>query len=344
MAHATVNDLDYLVARLHGRRGRLAEGERLDPLCRCRTVPDLACALFPGEAVQTAAQFQRRVVEDLAAEIADIAGYLREPQARLLRWMLVRFALENLKVRVRGILTGLPPAVARQHLVALPDGLDVDLAAAASSLEEVIDRLPDVPLGQALREAAIRHRGESRPFFFETALDRAYLRELLARADRLPAGDRDAIAPLVRQEVDIFHLMLVVRGRFVNALPAEQLLPLHVAGTDIPQKRFAAMLGDPDVAAAAGRAAGRALDPVPASVAQDPALVESLAWHRWLRLANAAFRASHMGFGAVVGYVAIRRMEVANLVTLSEGLRAGLPPEAIRQRLVPRGQWKEDDA
>ena len=68
----------------------------------------------------------------------------------------------------------------------------------------------------------------------------------------------------------------------------------------------------------------------------DPSLLEVMARNRFLRLANRAFRSSHMGPGALVGYTAIRRVELANLVTLTEGIRVGLRPEAIRARLIPQ--------
>jgi vacuolar-type H+-ATPase subunit C/Vma6 len=38
----------------------------------------------------------------------------------------------------------------------------------------------------------------------------------------------------------------------------------------------------------------------------------------------------------VIGYAGIRRVEVANLITLSEGIRAGAEAERIRTRLIPR--------
>ena len=43
-----------------------------------------------------------------------------------------------------------------------------------------------------------------------------------------------------------------------------------------------------------------------------------------------------MGLAAVVGYVGIRHVEVANLITLSEGIVAGIAPETLRARLLPR--------
>ena len=101
------------------------------------------------------------------------------------------------------------------------------------------------------------------------------------------------------------------------------------------------MLNEQTLAAVVRKSLRRALD---ASVAADPTVIEAMAWQRWLRLANLAFRGSHMDFGAVAGYVAIRRIEVANLITVSQGIRAELPPEAIHARLIPRRIWKVEDA
>jgi vacuolar-type H+-ATPase subunit C/Vma6 len=106
------------------------------------------------------------------------------------------------------------------------------------------------------------------------------------------------------------------------------------------RETFAAMLEAESLAQAASLAAGNALDAPPRGengvdevTAAD---VEALAWNRYLHLANLAFRRSHMGLGAVVAYAAIRRVEMGNLITLSEGIRTGMSPQAIRARLVPR--------
>jgi vacuolar-type H+-ATPase subunit C/Vma6 len=43
-----------------------------------------------------------------------------------------------------------------------------------------------------------------------------------------------------------------------------------------------------------------------------------------------------MGLGAVIGYAGLRRVETANLITLSEGIRTGMTAEAMRARMIPR--------
>jgi V/A-type H+-transporting ATPase subunit C len=345
MAEELINDLDYLAARFHGRRSRVAEAERLDALCRLRTIPELAAAVFPDAKLQTSAEFQRRTVEDSLSEFSHSLRYLNETGSDLLAWMLVRFQVENLKVLLRGFLDHAPIEGLQEHLIMLPAdrALDVNELLAAETLERFVDRLPREMPRKALRLALDHYSGQLRPFFLEAALDQGYFQELLARAGRLSDADREVVAPIIEQEVNMFLLMLAVRGRFGYGLTPEMLLPLHVRSRGIPTGRFNAMLTVPDLRTAAAFAVGRVIDALPpeheageTSRALDAAELEALAWKRFLRLANRACRRSHMGLGAIIGYAVIRRVEVANLISLSEGIRAGVAPESIRARLIPR--------
>ncbi len=345
MTRPQVNDLDYLAARVHGRRSRVAESERLEALCRFRQLAELSEAVCPGVEFHTVAELQRWLVEDLVRELTGMLAHLEGPGAGLLAWILTRFQVENMKVLARGYMNHTPIEVLREHLAALPHDLALDAPelATAQSLEEFVDRLPLGAPRQSLRALASLYHDQSRPFFLEAALDRGYLQELLARAAELPGEDRELIQPMAHQEVDAFHLMLVVRGRFNYGLTPELLLPLHVRWSGIPSERFSAMLAAPDLPTAAGLAVGRAIDVLPAELASseaaatvDAAMLDALCWKRFLRLAQRAIRRSHMGLGAIFGFAGIRRVEVANLITLSEGIRMGSAEDAILARLVPR--------
>lgn len=75
-------DLDNLSARLHGRRSRLADGERLRSLCALASPAELAGALFPGSDLSLSLQVQRRLAEDFvneARELALVLGGARAP-------------------------------------------------------------------------------------------------------------------------------------------------------------------------------------------------------------------------------------------------------------------------
>ncbi len=345
MTRPQVNDLDYLAARVHGRRSRVAEGARLEALCRVRQLAALSEAVCPGVEIHSAAELQRRLVEDLVRELSSMLTHLEGPGAALLAWILVRFQVENMKVLARGFVNRTPVEVLREHLATLPHdfALNAPALATAQSLDGFVEWLPLGPPRQSLRALASLYHDQSRPFFLEAALDQGYLQELLTRAGQLSGEDKDLIQPMALQEVDAFHLMLVVRGRFNYGLAPASLLPLHVRWSGIPSERFSAMLAAPDLPTAAGLAVGRAIDVLPAELgtsetaaAVDAATLEALCWKRFLRLAQRAVRRSHMGLGSIFGYVGIRRVEVANLITLSEGIRTGAAEEAIRKRLVPR--------
>jgi vacuolar-type H+-ATPase subunit C/Vma6 len=281
-------DLDYLAARLHGRRSRLADGDRLQSFSSLKSVPDLANLLFPKIMFETPSDLQRRMVRDLALEMDGILHHLTGTEARLMEWFILRFHVENLKTLLRGILAKIPPATLERHLITFPDKRPLDWATrakSAKSMDALARLIPDESLRRMLSEARAVFPDRTEPFFIETALDESYFAEGLARAKALPSTDRELITALVSQESKIFHLMLTRRGKLEGDSP-------------------------------------------------DAAALERLAWQHYLRLANRAFRRSLTPFGTITGYIGLRRMETANLITLSEGIRLQMTDDSIQRRMI----------
>ncbi|MEI6166242.1 MAG: V-type ATPase subunit [bacterium] len=335
MIRTMESNLDYLAARLHGRRSRLAEGSRLDSLSRLKTISRLAQVILPGATVKTVPDAQRLMVAGLIDEMDDLLPQLTGARARLMAWMLTQFQMTNLKIMIRGIHSRTPPEILARHLITLPRHLSMnnEALAKAPSLEALIPLLPEDLPGRMMRDALVASGKPREPFFIETRLDQHFFQEELSRVDKLPPHERDPVAALVTQEIDLFHLMLVLRGRFHYDLAPKALAGLHVAGTRLTQPLFEAMLSAPTRLAAATLTVGLALEALPASV-NAPA-IEALAWARYLKIANRMFRQSFTEFGLIAGYMALRRMEVANLITLSEGIRAQLGDETIRLHIIP---------
>ena len=336
-------DLDFLGANIHGRRSRMAERERLDQLARVRSVPELARTLFPEGRFLTAVHLQRVLVMDQVEELSDIAARLVGPSRRFLDWLRVRFQMENLKVLARGFSGGMSLNDLLPHLVPLPGdlALNLEVLATAGSMEAFAALCPSEPLREGMRRALDLYNRQPRPFYVEAGMDHGYLAELLARARALPRADRAGILAIACQEADTFHLVLLARGKFHYGLGPEMLMPFHVPGALIEREEFGRLAAAEGLGDVAEAVVGAALDPWPPgldrrSQPMDPALLETLAWNRYWWLANRTFRRSHMGLGAVVAYAALRRVELANLIRLSEGIRAGLPADVIRRRLIPR--------
>jgi vacuolar-type H+-ATPase subunit C/Vma6 len=338
MNAANSSDLDCLTARLHARRSRMAEAVRLDEFCRIRKLAELGPALRSGTTPESTADFQRRGVEELIGEFSFCLQHLSGAEAGLVRWLQTRFQLEDFKLLLRGLVGRTPLNIMRPHLVSLPRELafDADVLFKAETPAEFARRLPAGPPRERLQGLLKSRPDESRPFLLEAALDAGYFSELVVRTRRLRGGEKEFVAPVMRQEADTFLLQLAVRGKFHHGLAPEELLPLHFPQTGISRKGFRDMLAAPDISAAAGFALGRALDEVPAGAGA--VTLEAMALRRFQRLANRAFRRSHLGLGAVIGYLELRRVELANLITISEGVRLGAPPEAIRARLIPRAK------
>ncbi|WP_005035441.1 V-type ATPase subunit [Holophaga foetida] len=307
-------DLDYLAARIHGRHSRIADAEQLDTLCRIRSLEELAGAVLTEGHIQDVSGFQRRVVEEWLEEMEELTRSLSPPRARMLEAIARRLQVEDQKLLLRGLAAGLQPEVL-MHRFLRP------MEHPATNLEDFAMLLPE-----GMRSLPLR------PFRLECALDRQYLQGLFAALRGLDGSDRAGIRPLIHQEVDHFHLMLVVRGRFFHGLEAEALLPWHLDGTGITRDIFSTMLSAPDLPRAASRALHLALDALP-SQGLDPALLEALAGSRFLRLAHRTFRRGSMEFSTLVGYAALRRVEVARLITLSEGIRLGVSSDALRARM-----------
>lgn len=345
MMQQRINDLDYLAARIHGRKSRLAEAERLDRLCRIRNLSDFATTIFPDMEYRGITNLQRQLVYELAREISGFTPHLSGPRARLLDWIFVRFQVQNVKILFRAHITQTPMSEVRKHLVPLPETLtgSTHIPETTGTPAELAGALPKVRLRKIFEKALAIYSDNLRPFFVEAALDSGYFSELLLRTDQLNEEEREVIRPVANQEADIFHLMLAIRGKFHYGLTPDLLLPFHVRGTSISQARLITMFNDQEINTATGRALGYVIDELPLENRSDQidgqtyaALVEALARKRLMRLANSAFRKSHMELGAVVGYIIMRLAETANLITISEGIRLNVIPEAIRGRMIPR--------
>ena len=342
MRHETINDVGFLAALLHGRRSRLAEHERLKALYHIRNLSDFIKMVFPEFEFCDIADFQRRLVRDTAREFTELSAYLDDRGASLTAWMATRFEVQNLKLLIRGILSKTSFEEVNKHLIPLP--APISLRTELSSLPGSVSELSAI-LAKGLFKKSVEHvlnlYGETtHPFFFEADLDNSYFNELLFLNSKLNEDERRIIRPVIDQEIDIFHLMLVMRGKYHYQLSSDEVLPFHVKGSKLSRNRLEAMIQDPDARSSVNRGIGYVIDQRAEHLLNDTpeetliSTAEYLAWKRFLRLSNHAFRESHMGLGAVVGYIGIRIIEVNNLIIISEAIRHNIPPDTTHYRLV----------
>lgn len=336
-------DLDFLVSLLHARYSKMAKGERLFELTRLQDARDFFQSIFPDKNIENKVDFQKACIFGFINEIYELYPYLSEKHIYLIDWIVKRFEIENIKLLVRGFLTKTPSYKIRDYLINFSGepSLDIKKILELESIEDFIRIFPKGFLQDNLKTAFKIYGDKPKPFFIEAFIDSMYYKELISRVSAINENEKNYIKPIIQQEIDIFHLMLITRGRMNFNLPVEELKTFHVEGTNITKRIFKALLEEPDKAVLLKILERKVIDTIPPEFIKieqtapiDTSILENLAWKRFYRICLNAFYESHMNFGAVMGYIGLKRIETANLITLSEGIDLGFGTESIRKHLI----------
>jgi len=327
--------VEFIQAKTHGLRSRVYEHERLDELCDLRSVGQLWHRLYPDATPGDHRELQRRLLADHVGALDGIRRFLPDALAPLYVWMMRRFQVENLKVLLRAWRAREPLARVRPFLAPLARDLELDAAAflKAGGLADFLALVPDAALRSAAEAGAAHYADTGQTFFVEAALDVAYYSGLVARQRALPAAHRAGTDALVGNEIAAYNILTVFRLKLNYGLPYEQaarfLAPgaRHAAELDrlfaFPDFGDMVKLLPPDLLPRDG---GRAI----ATIAD----LERALWQRILQVANRQFYHSVADLGAAVAFYTIKRVELANLFHVVEGVRYGMAPGAIREGLI----------
>ena len=333
-------DLDFIIAKTRALHSLCYEGDRLASLLRHRTMAELANELFPAEVIPGHMALQRRLVERFADSVAQVWRYISPPRDRLFAALVARLQIENMKLWLRARISGLQEPPEQLPEIAVPEPfrwLQLD-PSRLKSISDLVEGLGEPLVRESTREALVLFNESGLPIYLEAGLDRGYFRLLGDAYRALNRADRGAIADLVEMETTLYNLMFILRGRVNHDLEPKVVArfgaPQLATGRVAPWVTQAAQAGTTrEVLAAAPRPVRDRLADVPAEL---PAIERRL-WRRYYALANRAYFASLLDVGCLYAYVGIRRMELANLITLVELIRYGFsPPEAHDRFLVPQ--------
>jgi vacuolar-type H+-ATPase subunit C/Vma6 len=334
-------DLDYLQAKVHGLRSRLYEGDRLDALCDLRSLPQLWHRLYPEAEPAGHHELQRRLLADHVHTLDLLRLNVPDALTDLVTWLLRRFQLENLKVLLRARRVREPLERVEPFLAPLPDDLALPARALlrAESLADFLLLVPVPELRKGGERGAAPHVETGEPFFIELALESAYYEGLLARQRRLPLRHRRATQPLLRLEAVVHTLLGLFRLKLNYAVPYETARPFFVPGTLDPF-RLERLYGYPAFEDMLRLVPREFVPPEQYPATQGIADLERVLWQRLLAVANRQFYRSTDDLGVVVAFFTIKRVEMANLIRVVEGVRYGLEPAMIRRGLI-RVQYPE---
>jgi V/A-type H+-transporting ATPase subunit C len=339
-------DFPYINARVRAMRSRLLPMARLEELLGTATMdaflqglattpygPDLQEAL-------TRSQGLRAVDEALAHNLRQatraILGFADGGARTLIQVILLRWDLANLRVIARGKHAGRPA----EEIVAalLPAGTlgDVvlkemagypDLTALAGTLETL-----DHPLAAAMARGVAAYTTNRDLMALELHLDRGYA-EYGLQQTRGRAGDLTVLRSILQAEIDVANVKTAMKLAGAGGLPEERRLAFYIAGGAVVTQPLFLGLSSPQTRAAAWerlRVHGFPVKELPSDL---------VAFERELdlyiaRKLRARYLGDPLGLDIVIGYLAMKSSEVANLRLIARGKLLGLPREAVRREMV----------
>lgn len=328
-------DFDFIHAKVHGLRSRVYEGDRLDALCDLSTVEQLWHRLYPDATPAGHRQLQRRLLADHLEVLRVIHEHLPGGLQDFFCWLMRRYQLENLKVLVRAWKAGAGLEEVRPYLAPVPEAVSLPAEAmlGADSLADLVRRVPEPRLRAAAEAHIDRFQETGSTFFVETSLDGAYYEALLAEQDRLRGVHRAHTETLVRFEIAVFNILCLFRLKLNYGLAFEEARPFFVPLVprafrlerlyDYPEFDDMVPLIPPEFLPGGGEGEVETI-----------ADLERAFWQRLLQVANRQFYRSVSDFGAVTAFYTIKRVELANLIRVVEGIRYGMDGRAIRSGLI----------
>jgi vacuolar-type H+-ATPase subunit C/Vma6 len=326
---------EFIGAKTHGMRSRVCEGDRLEELCDLRTVAQLWHRLCPEATPGDHRGLQRRLLADHVRTLETIRRFLPADLVGIYTWMMQRFQIENLKVLLRAWKAKVTVAEIVPFLAPLEKDLQLDASAfvRAEGLAEFIALIPDGALRAAADKGAASYADTGQTFFVEAALDGAYYAGLLARQRALPEPHAAGTDILVRDEIAACDILALFRLKLNYGLRYEQATRFLIPGARhaVALDRLFAFPDFGDMVSFLPRDLLPVGDTRPILTIAD---LERALWQRLLQVANRHFYHRVGDLGTAVAFYTIKRVELANLFHIIEGVRYEMSPGAIRQGLI----------
>jgi ATP synthase A1 C subunit len=341
-----VPDFPYVNARVRAMRSRLLTPAQIDDLV---AIPSLAGFLQALSATPYSTDLQEagvryegvRAVDaalarDLQRTTRSILQFAEGPVQQLIRILLLRWDLANLRAIIRGghagrpaeeILDAVVPAGTLSEVALKEMAGHPDLSALVGTLEAL-----GHPFAAPLAEGIAEYAKTNDLLVVELRMDRAYADSVLRQTKG--RGDARVLREMLTAEIDAANIKTALKLASAGGLSKEHRLRFFVPGGRLAtEKTFLALSSDQTQAPAWMhlRVQGFPIKELPRDL---------VAFERDLDLRLAQTMAARyiggdpLGLDIVIGYLAMKSAEVANLRLIARGKFLGLAAEALRREVV----------
>jgi V/A-type H+-transporting ATPase subunit C len=355
-----MSEFDYGNARLRARKARLLPRRTLEGLAEAGSLQGLLTALTNTvyrQAVEAALvrltgmdALAEALRHDLVATLGNVRRFFAGRAGELAALTLRRYDLHNVKTVLRGLARHIPANEILASTLPVGDlGLaDLTQLAGVADFRMAIDLLATwrTPLAQPLLELRARRPGADVPEM-ELALDRWHVHSALEVARAANEEGRPLLQALML-EADAANILTALRLIGVPEKAAilrqrfgtEDVTALFVGPGHVPFALLAQVAHQASIAQAVqilaqtpyGALLAQALESYTSS-GRLSAFERALA-QRQLQHAASLIAHDTLGIGVLLGYVALKTNEVANLRVIAQGLWLGHKPDRIRAELM----------
>lgn len=213
-----------------------------------------------------------------------------------------------------------------------------DTLARAETLDEIIAAVAQTPYAAVIRKRR-QSGGVGRFTELEIALRACYLERILQEAEQTVRGDDlDALKKLIAEQVDLINLINAYRLKRVFRADEETLrdMMLPIQGR-LPQRICEELYAAPDLPAFVevlkGTRYGRMMELNTADAPESVQLEHTFQTLRWQTARSALHFSGHAAVSLYAVHV-LYQIEVANLITIIEGIRYGKPVSYLQSLLI----------
>jgi len=328
--------IEYLNAKLRGRRSKLYEGERLRELAGAENLERLCGVLYPGEDITKCTDLERRIRRDCIDELLSLLPFLTGRAGCLYYALLERFRVENLKLILRYALSERKPEGGDVELLELPPklSLPVKRLLSISNAADFVANIEDKTIRSGAAAGLPLYEKTQNKAFIEMGLDRGYWKGVHDALGRLPAWEREECLPPLENEAFSLRLLCVLRAARIYELEWADVEPVLGSSWHKPSPATLRRVHQ---------------DPSPESVLKNvshlsrlglsshdlqsiPKLEESL-WKATVDIANRQYYRCMDSPAILVSYFYLKRAEAKRLAGLAEMLRYGAQRREIAEFL-----------
>lgn len=364
-------DFDYGNARLHAMKSRLLTTRQMEELAGTGSLPGVVSGLMKT-AYQPAIEYaiartsgietiNQALRQDILQTVRKIRAFYQQDAGEMVRWILRRFDIHNLKTIFRGLGKQIPPSEILSTLLPVGD-LDETILfelARAATPRFAVDKLAsmNLPIAHPLIKLRTEYPGVD-TVAMESVLERWYYQEFYQILENL-RQERTVLGEAFALEADITNLQTVLRfihspaerkilqdqflveghGRpGVSSQPAEDepIRELLVGPGNLPINFLVNLSKLDDMANAINLLSSTVYAPFLDAGYRDYLQSGRLSdFERQLNRYRLHWMVHQipndpLGIGVVLGYLALKLNEISNLRWIALGIQAGITAEAIR--------------